>query len=75
MLEHLKENGISDVRGLNTRERKKCFKLAVNETMKNEVDKEELRREGVIFRPFRFCKLEKQRRQPHQIRTLEHGRA
>jgi len=58
VLEHQKGNGITDVREcveLNTRGRNKCFKLAVNETMKNEVDKEELLPEGVIFRPFRFC--------------------
>ena len=57
VLEHLKENGITDVREcveLNTRGRNKCFKMAVNETMKNEVDNEELWPEGIIFRPFRF---------------------
>jgi hypothetical protein len=58
VLVHLKENGIADIREcveLNTRGRNKCFKLAVNKTIKNEVDKEELWPKGVIFRPFRFC--------------------
>ena len=76
VLEHLEENGIMDVREcvqLNTRGRNKFFKLTVNETIKNEVDKEELWPEGVIFQHFR--NQAKQRRECHRSHTMEHGRS
>ena len=68
VFEHLKENGIMNVREcvkLNTRGRNKCFKLAVDEAIKNEVDKEELWPKGDSFDPFVFAA--KQRREENVL--------